>query len=97
MGQAKASRRDVLMRRMTGLGGLAAAACLGMMAMVWMRAPQGTPSFRAWSGRLRLYQFTSRPSRLSRARSCWPCSAMPMTIARASAPARRPGQGAEPF
>jgi hypothetical protein len=40
--RAKSSRRDVLMQRLTGIGGLAAAACLALMVVAWLRAPQGT-------------------------------------------------------
>jgi hypothetical protein len=40
--RAKSSRRDVLMQKLTGIGGLAAAACLGLMVFMWMRGPQTT-------------------------------------------------------
>ncbi len=42
--RARASRRDVLMQRLTGIGGLAAAACLALMVVAWLRAPQATPA-----------------------------------------------------
>jgi hypothetical protein len=38
--RAKASRRDVIMQRLTGIGGLAAAACLALMVFMWVRGPQ---------------------------------------------------------
>lgn len=45
--KAKTSRREVLMQRMTGIGALAAAACLGLMVVSWLRAPQAQPSHTA--------------------------------------------------
>jgi hypothetical protein len=45
--RARASRRDVLVQRLTAIGGLAAAACIGLMVVVWMRGPQAsTPAPR---------------------------------------------------
>jgi hypothetical protein len=38
--RAKDSRRDVIMQRLTGIGGLAAAACLALMVFMWVRGPQ---------------------------------------------------------
>jgi hypothetical protein len=42
--KARASRRDVLMQRLTGIGGLAAAACLGLMVFAWLRTPAPSPA-----------------------------------------------------
>jgi hypothetical protein len=42
--RAKASRRDVIMQRLTGIGGLAAAACLALMVIMWVRGPQPAPA-----------------------------------------------------
>jgi hypothetical protein len=42
--KARASKRDTLMHRLTGIGGLAAAACLALMVFAWLRTPTPAPA-----------------------------------------------------